>query len=214
MEPSQLGSSVGGEMPRRLNRLAGRVGYWRQNRGWLFELVNRAQFDDFEFFRAGRRGNFHFIPNLAVEKRAADGRRRRNMALFDVSFLAAYQAVFDANVALRVNNHNPGAVARTVPGDIAEVQQPEVAQAFFELADARVDETLPLLGVFVLGILGEVAMRPRDRNFLGQLDVQLVFELVDLFLQLLLHLRDRVGHAPSPKRSQGCEAGRALTTKM
>src|SRR5215467_2481100 len=185
----------------RLKRLAGWLVSGRQ--AGLFQLVNGAQLDDFEFFRAGRCRNFYFIPDLAVEERAADRRRRRNMALFDVSFFAAYQTVFDANVALRVNNDNSGAVARTVPGDVAEVEQAQVAQAFFELADARVDETLAFFGVFVLGILGKVAMRPRHCNFLGQLDAQLVFELVDLFLQLLLHLRDGVGHAPSPNRSQG-----------
>jgi hypothetical protein len=36
------------------------------------ELVNRAQFDDFKFFRAGGSRYFYFIAHFAIEKRAAD----------------------------------------------------------------------------------------------------------------------------------------------
>src|SRR5215468_7895287 len=87
IETSQPGSSARCEMLGRLKRLAGWLVSGRQ--AGLFQLVNGAQLDDFEFFRAGRCRNFYFIPDLAVEERAADRRRRRNMALFDVSFFAA-----------------------------------------------------------------------------------------------------------------------------
>src|SRR5262245_4883540 len=46
-------------------------------------------------------------------------------------------------------------------------------------------------------------MRARDRDFLRQFDAELVFELFDFVLQLLFDFRDRVGHAPSPKKIRG-----------
>ena len=39
------------------------------------------------------------------------------------------------------------------------------------MADAGVDEALAFLGIFVLGVFGEVAVGAGDCNFLGQVDV-------------------------------------------
>jgi len=44
-------------------------------------------------------------------------------------------------------------------------------------------------------------MGARDCDFLGQFNVQLVVELVNLILQLFLYLCDRIGHSPSPKKN-------------
>src|SRR5262244_2636331 len=99
-------------MLRRVKRLAGLAGYLaRRDPGRLLELVNRAQFNDFKFLSAGRRRNFYLVTDFAIEKRTAYRRSRRNLTFFDVGFFTADQAIFDANVSLRVNNDNSGAVA-------------------------------------------------------------------------------------------------------
>ena len=60
--------------------------------------------------------------------------------------------------------------------------------------DARIDKTLALLGVFVFGVLGKIAMRARYGNFLGQINVQLMGRVVDFLQQLLFYLGQRVLH--------------------
>ena len=64
----------------------------------------------------------------------------------------------------------------------------EVGEALAELADARLDELLALLGHVVLGVLAEIAERGGLLDLFGKFMDQLVFERVDLFLQLSLDL--------------------------
>jgi hypothetical protein len=49
---------------------AGRRLWFPGNR--LLELVNGLKFDDFKLFAAGRRRYFHFIADLAIQKRLAN----------------------------------------------------------------------------------------------------------------------------------------------
>lgn len=162
--------------------------------------MNGDELYDFEGFAACRSGDLNFVADLTVEKSFADGRGGGDVALFGVDFLTANEFVLDFDVFVRVENENAGAVAGAVFRNVGEIEHAEVAHAFFKLADARVDKALALLGVFVLGIFGKVAVGAGDRDFFGKFDVELVLELVDFFLKLLFDLCDRVRHCNPPKR--------------
>src|SRR5260370_41918097 len=88
----------------------------------LLALVDGKEPDDFKFFRAGGRGHFDFVADLAVEKSLTDRRSRGDETLLGVGFLGADEGVFDFGVALHVQNGEPRAVSGAVLRDIAEVQ--------------------------------------------------------------------------------------------
>jgi len=156
--------------------------------------VNGNEADDFEFLLAGRGGDFDFVADFAVEERLADRRGGGDQALFDVGFLAADELVLDFDVTLGVQDDEARAVAGAVRGNIGEIQHAQIAHALFEMGDLEIDVALALFGVLVLGIFGEVAVGAGDGDFLGELDVELVGELVDFVLQLFLDFGERVGH--------------------
>ena len=54
-----------------------------------------------------------------------------------------------------------------------------------ELAQAGIDERLPLLGGVVLGVLAQVAVGAGFEDFPGKIHAQLDFELRDLLLEPL-----------------------------
>ena len=56
------------------------------------------------------------------------------------------------------------------------------------MGDLEVDVALALLGVLVLGVLGEVAVGAGHSDFLGKLDAELVRELINFVLKLFLNL--------------------------
>ena len=64
----------------------------------------------------------------------------------------------------------------------------QVGEALAELADARLDELLALLGHVVLGVLAEVAEGGGLLDFFRKFMDQLVFKRVDLFLQFSFDL--------------------------
>jgi len=169
--------------------------------GALHVFVDCDEFDDFEGFSAGRGRDLDFIADLAVEKSLANRRGCGDEAFFGVNFFAADELVLDLDVFVGIENENSGAVTGTIFGNVGEIQHSEVAHAFFQLADAGVDETLALLCVFVFGVFGEVTVRACDGNFLGEFDVELVVEPINFFLELLLNFRDGVKHCNPPKKS-------------
>ena len=57
-----------------------------------------------------------------------------------------------------------------------------------QLRDARLEEALPLLGRLVLRVLAQVAVLARLQDLLGQVDLELVVELLDLVLKPLLDI--------------------------
>ncbi len=70
--------------------------------------------------------------------------------------------------------------------DLVEVDHGERGQPPVDLADARLEEALALLGRLVLGVLPQVAVLPRLQDLLGKVDLQLVVQDADLFFELLL----------------------------
>ena len=85
--------------------------------------------------------------------------------------------------------------AHFVVGDVVHVDHGQVGEALAELADARLDELLALLGHVILGVLAEVAEGGGLLDLFGKFVDQLVFERVDFFLQFSL---DCVCHGLRP----------------
>jgi len=132
--------------------------------------VDGDEADDFKFLFARGRRDFDFVADLAVEQGLADGRSGGDEALLGVDFLTADERVFDFCVALYVEHSEPRAISRAILRDIGEVQHAQIAHALLEMGDLEVDEALALLGEFVLGVFGEVAVGACDSDFLGKLD--------------------------------------------
>src|SRR5207244_2551216 len=86
-----------------------------------------------------------------------------------------------------------------VARDRGDVVHRQLAYPPLELSDARANVVLARLGSLVLGVLGEIAVRARRLELLGQPDVQLVLEIRQLFLEpgddRQLHERLRPGRA-------------------
>ena len=175
----------------------------RESGEGLLGVVDGEETNDLKFLLAGGRGDLNFVADLAVEQRAADRRGGGDEAFFGVGFLAADQLVFDFGFTLDIEDDDAGAEAGAVLGNIGEVEHAEVAEAFFQVADSRVDEALAFLGEFVLGVFGKIAVGAGDGNFLGKLDVELMLQVVNFLLDLLLDLREWIGHWNSLKKIRG-----------
>src|SRR5580700_2165954 len=172
-------------------------------------FVNGEKTDDFEFFFAGGSEHLHLVADLAIEQRAADGRGGGDHSLLDVGFLAADELVFDFLAFLNVHHNDARAISGTVFWNIGKVQHAEVAHTFFELADFGVDVALALLGVLVLGVLGKVAVRACNGDFLGELDVEFVLQGVNFLLELLFTFGERVRHSYPASEKNDAESGEA-----
>ena len=157
-------------------------------------VVNGDETYDFELLFSGWGGNLDLIANFAIEERFADRRGGGDEAFFGVGLLGAHKAVLDLNVALGIEHDDPRAVARAIPGDVAQIEHAEIAHTLFELGDARVHIALALLSEFVLGVFGEIAVGASDGDLLRKLDAELVLQRGDLVLKLLLDLLQWVGH--------------------
>ena len=70
-----------------------------------------------------------------------------------------------------------------------------------ELRHARLQEALALLGRLVLGVLAQVPVLARLQDLLGQVDLELVVELLDLVLKPLLDI-EHVGESSRPGRGE------------
>ncbi len=56
------------------------------------------------------------------------------------------------------------------------------------MGNLEINVALAFLGVFVLGVFGEVAVGSGDSDLLGKLDAELMRELVDFVLEFFLNL--------------------------
>ena len=91
----------------------------------------------------------------------------------------------DERLAVALDDVHGRAEAGAVVRDAVDVDQRDLRHALLEHADARLDEPLPLLRGLVLGVLAQVAQLARALDLLGQLELQLAVERVDLVLELL-----------------------------
>ena len=83
------------------------------------------------------------------------------MPLADVCLVLAHDGVGDALLGLDVDQHHGGAEHHPLARQLAGVDHLRAGQAVLELAQARLDLALPLLGGVVLRVLGDVAVGSR-----------------------------------------------------
>ena len=113
-----------------------------------------------------------------------------------VRLLGGHDLVDGLLAVARVAHVDDRAEAHLAPRDPVEVDEGQRGHAAVELADARLQEALPLLGRLVLGVLAQVAVLARGQDLLGELDLQLVVERPDLLLQPLLYIEHSANRRP------------------
>src|SRR4051812_44913150 len=163
----------------------------------LHLIVDGDQADDLVFLDAGRDADLDDVSLLVVEQALADRRGRRNAPLRRVRLLRSDEIVRDRVSGGGVLERDGGAQPHLVPRDLVEVHEAQRAQPAMELADPGLQEALALLGRLVLGVLAQVAVLARALDLLGKLDLELVVERPDLFLEPLLY----VDHSVRDRRS-------------
>ena len=70
-----------------------------------------------------------------------------------------------------------------VRGQPVEVHQGQIRDPFLEQADLGLDQTLPLLGRLILGVLSQVTVLPGPLNLLGKIVLELTVQSLDLVLE-------------------------------
>ena len=119
--------------------------------------MNGGEFEDLELALAVRGNDRGDVADFFAEEGAADGRGGGDEALGDVGLFAGDELVGELLVLGGVEYYYGGAEADLVAGDVVEVDHGELTHALFELAEARIDEDLALLGHVVFGVFGEIA---------------------------------------------------------
>ena len=149
-------------------------------------VVNGGELEDFELAFAVGGDDGGDVADFLAEQRAADGRGGGDEALGDVGLFAGDELVGDLLVLGGVEDHDGGAEADLVAGDVVEVDHGELAHALLELAEAGVDEDLALLGHVVFGVFGEVAEGDGLLDLRGEFGGEFVLESLDLLFESLL----------------------------
>src|ERR1700675_1798636 len=200
--PSSVSSPSPGPAPQYMlpRRNPTHIGRTPQKAEKLLVFVNGSEPHDFKFFLPSRGRHLHFVSYLAVQQSLANGRSRRDEPPLDVSFFGRDQLVFNFHFFVNIEDNNARPVSRPVLRNIAQVQHPKVAHPLLELPNACVHIALAFLCVLVLRVFRKVAVRTRFGDLFGEIDVELVLEVVDFPLQTLFDLRERVRHVRrSPK---------------
>src|SRR5580700_792155 len=151
-------------------------------------VVDRHQLQNFQLAFAIRRDHGGHIADLLANNGFADGRGGGDQALADVRLFAGDELVLDFLIFRDVVDQHGRAEGGAVARDVGQVDEGEFGHAFFELAEARVDEVLALLGHVVLGVLAEIAHSHGLLDFRGKFVGELVFEQLDFFEQLFLNM--------------------------
>src|SRR5258708_1108450 len=157
-------------------------------RGVLHLVVDRDQLGDLVLLGPGGHHHLNRVARFVTEQGLPDGRGRRDSAQGRVRFLRGHDLVDDRLPVLGLAQAHRRAEAHLVPRDLVQVDEGEGGQAGVEVAQARLEEALTLLGRLVLGVLAQVAVLPGAENLLRKLHLQLVVESTDLLLEPLLDL--------------------------
>src|SRR5262245_61175548 len=125
---------------------------------------------------------------LLPDDRPADRRLVGELVLRRIRLGGADDVVLDRLFGGDVAQADVGADADDVLRDLLLVDHARGQQALLELSDAVLEHRLLVLGVVVLGVLGDVSELACDPDAIGDLAPLLGREVVDLFLQLLVTL--------------------------
>ena len=99
---------------------------------------------------------------------------------------AGHQIVLHFFILGAVEDRHRRTQADLVLGDIVHVDQRQVGQALAELANARLQVLLALLGRVILGVFAEIAEGDGLLEFSGDIEGQLVLERVQFVAKLFL----------------------------
>ena len=160
-------------------------------------VVDRGEFQDFQFFHSSRALNPGHVANLLPEQRSANGGGCRNLSIRSVSFFASNKIVRDFLVALYIQNDDRRSQSDPVVGDLREVDHRHLGEPLLQLVQTCVDETLPFFGGMVFGIFAQITVGPGLQNFLREFVPEFVFQCADFFLEFLLYVVHRRELPPS-----------------
>src|SRR5262245_16858988 len=135
-------------------------------------------------FGAVRRLDDDLVALFLVEERSPDRRGGRDHARLRVRVLRHDELIDDPLAALVLEVYG-GSEADLPARDAIEIHEGDLTDPLLELADARLDETLPFLRGLVFRVFAEVAELAGPLDLLRQLGLQLAFELRDLVLEFL-----------------------------
>src|SRR6185312_15636937 len=149
-------------------------------------VLRGLDFQDLELHRPARGRDLDGLALLLADDRLADGRLVRELVLGGVRLGGADDPVLDRLLRVDVAQLHLGADRDDVLGDVLLGDHARVAEPLLERGDAVLEQRLLVLGVVVLGVLGDVAELAGDADAVGDLATLVVRQVLDLLLQLLV----------------------------
>src|ERR1039457_5074583 len=159
-------------------------------------FVDGGELADLQFFGSAGAHNLDLVTHFLVEQGAPDGRRGGDPAIGGIGLFAGHQVISELFVAFDVEHNHGGTEAHLVMPNLVHIDHRHVRQALLQVADACIEEALPVLARVIFRVLAQVPMGPCLEDFLWQLDQVFVFEHSDLILEFLLNVGHRRGTAP------------------
>src|SRR5829696_7285248 len=150
----------------------------------VMRRLSDADLGDGQLALALRRGHGDRVALLATDQRLADGRLVRQPLVRRVGLGGADDRVLEALALLVLAGHQR-ADADDVVVELGRVDHLRGAELVLELRDPRLEHRLLVLGVVVLGVLGDVAELARLLDALRDLAAAGDGEVLDLLLELL-----------------------------
>src|SRR5581483_686614 len=126
---------------------------------------------------------------FVADDRLADGRLIGELVLGWIRLRGADDVVLDGLLGAPVAQLHLGADRDDILGDVLLVDDLRVSEALLEHCDPVLEQSLLVLRVVVLCVLGDVAELARDADPLRDLATLVVGEVLDLRLELLVSLR-------------------------
>src|SRR6185503_6208890 len=148
--------------------------------------LSGLDFQDLELHRPARGRDLDGLALLLADDRLADGGLVRELVLGRVRLGGADDPVLDRLLRVDVAQLHLRADRDDVLGDVLLGDHARVAEPLLERGDAVLEQRLLVLGVVVLGVLGDVAELAGDADAVGHLATLVVREVLDLLLQLLV----------------------------
>ena len=151
-------------------------------------IVHGGELQDLHFAASAGCNDHGDVADFLVQQGAPDRRGGRDFAGGHIGLFAGHQLVFHFFVLGAVEDGHGRAEADFILGDIVHVDQRQVGEALAQLADARLQILLALLGHVILGVLAEVAHGDGLFDLFGDIEGQFVFERVQFVAKLLFDL--------------------------
>ena len=157
--------------------------------------MHGGELQDFHFAASAGCDDHGDVANFLIQQGAPDRRGSGDLAGGHIGLFASHQLVFHFFILGAVENRHGRAETNFILGDIVHVDQRQVGQALAQLADARLQILLALLGHVILGVLAEVAHGDGLLELFGDIVGEFPLQPVQFVPKLLLDIvRHRSGH--------------------